>query len=153
MNEKIMKDVDRLGFKSLNSKALDNYINGAGGERGYKNALGIIFDSEFVDNLNTLNRALKIASRKAPARAAEGLYGSIYTDIIRAKVGQFTPLGRALTAVRRFYKTAAERVLANALLNPSSLKELTELRKLKPESERAAIIVSKLGGYIFTDRD
>ena len=48
---------------------------------------------------------------------------------------------------------AAERLLANALLNPSSLKELTELRKLKPESERAAIIVSKLGGYIFTDRD
>lgn len=152
MNEKIMKDVDRLGFKSLNSKALDNYINGAGGERGYKNSLNIIFDSEFVDNLNTLNRALKMASRKAPARAAEGLYGSIYTDIIRAKVGQFTPLGRALTAVRRFYKKAAERVLANALLNPASLKDLTELRKLKPESERAAIILSKLGGYIFTDR-
>jgi hypothetical protein len=153
MNEKIMKDVDRLGFKSLNSKALDNYINGAGGERGYKNSLGIIFDSEFVGNLNTLNRALKIASRKAPARAAEGLYGSIYTDIIRAKVGQFTPLGRALTAVRRFYKKAAERVLANALLNPASLKELTELRKLKPEDERTAIILSKLGGYIFTDRE
>ena len=153
MNEKIMKDVDRLGFKSLNSKALDNYINGAGGERGYKNALNIIFDSEFVDNLNILNKALKIASRKAPARASEGLIGSIYTDIIRAKVGQFTPLGRALTATRRFYKKSAERVLANALLNPSSLKDLIELRKLKPRDEKTAIILSKLGGFAFMNED
>jgi len=39
--------------------------------------------------------------------------------------------------------------MANALLNPSSLKELIELRKLKPSTERAAVILSKLGGSIF----
>ena len=53
---------------------------------GYKNALNIIFDSEFVNNLNILNKALKIASKSS--RASEGLIGSIYTDIIRAKVSQ-----------------------------------------------------------------
>ena len=47
------------------------------------------------------------------------------------------------------YKKASERVIANALLNPQSLKELVELKKLKPNTERAAIILGKLGGSIF----
>ena len=83
------------------------------------------------------------------ARGTEGVWGSVFTDIIRAKIGQFGPLGRTLTAVKRLYKTASDRVIANAMLNPASLKELVELRKLKPNSERAAIILSKLGGSIF----
>ena len=153
MNEKIMKDVDKLGIKALNAKSFDNYLNGSGGERGYKNALGIIFDKEFINNLDILNKALKIEARKAPARASEGIVGSIFTDIVKIKTGQFTPLGRALTAFRRFFTASANRVLANALLNPASLKEFIELRKLKPESERAAIILAKLGGFIFIDRD
>jgi hypothetical protein len=153
MNERVMKNVDKLGIKTLNSKAFDNYLNGGGGERGYKDALGLIFDKEFLDNLNLLNNALKIESRKAPARAAEGIVGSIFTDIVKVKTGQFTKLGRLLTATRRFFTASANRVLANALLNPASLKEFVELRKLKPESERAAIILSKLGGLIFIEQE
>ena len=58
-------------------------------------------------------------------------------------------MGRTLTAIRRIWKKASDRVLANAMLNPASLKELVELRKLKPNTERAAVILSKLGGHVF----
>ena len=149
LNERVAITSDRLGMKTINPKAFDNYLNGAGGERGYKVALREIFGKEFIDNLDTLNRALQISGRKSPSRAAEGVFGSAFSDIIRARLGQFTLLGRLFTASRRIYKKASERVMANALLNPQSLKELVELKKLKPNTERAAIILGKLGGSIF----
>ena len=112
-------------------------------------ALKEVFDNEFINNLDVLNKALQISARKAPSRAAEGVFGSAFSDIIRARLGQFTTAGRLFTAARRIYKKASERVIANALLNPQSLKELVELKKLKPNTERAAIILGKLGGSIF----
>ena len=102
-----------------------------------------------MNNLEILNKALQITARKAPSRQAEGVWGSAFSDIIRARLGQFTLPGRLFTAARRIYKKASERVMANSLLNPASLKELVELRKLKPNTEKAAIILSKLGGSIF----
>ena len=149
LNERIMVVSDRLGIKIINPKAFDNYINGAGGERGFKQALEEIFGKEFINNLEILNKALQITARKAPSRQAEGVWGSAFSDIIRARLGQFTLPGRLFTAARRIYKKASERVMANSLLNPASLKELVELRKLKPNTEKAAIILSKLGGSIF----
>jgi|TARA_Y100000310_G_scaffold339749_1_gene433424 hypothetical protein len=148
LNESSLKMSDKLGIRVIDSRTFDKYLNGGGGERGYKVALKEIFNVDFVKNLDLLNNALKITARKAPARG-EGVYGSAFSDIIRAKLGQFTLLGRLFTASRRVYAKAAERVMANALLNPSSLKELIELRKLKPSTERAAVILSKLGGSIF----
>lgn len=149
LNERSVKSSDKLGVKIIDPKAFNNYLNGAGGERGYKNALQEIFGKDFVNDLNILNKALKIKSRVSPSTAAEGVYGNAFTDIIRARVGQFSPLGRLLTAGRRIYKKSAERIIANALLNPQSLRELMELRKLKPNTEKAAIILGKLGGSIF----
>jgi hypothetical protein len=150
LNERVMTNSDRLGMKMINARAFDSYLNGIGGERGYKMALKEVFDNEFINNLDVLNKALQISARKAPSRAAEGVFGSAFSDIIRARLGQFTTAGRLFTAVRRIYKKASERVIANALLNPQSLKELVELKKLKPNTERAAIILGKLGGSIFT---
>ena len=54
-----------------------------------------------------------------------------------------------LTAGRRIFSSASNRIIKNALLNPQSLRELVELRNLKPWTKRAAIILSKLGGNIF----
>tara|TARA_Y100000004_G_C8952020_1_gene428983 strand:+ start:806 stop:3490 length:2685 start_codon:yes stop_codon:yes gene_type:complete len=149
LNERVMTNSDRLGMKMINARAFDSYLNGIGGERGYKMALKEVFDNEFINNLDVLNKALQISARKAPSRAAEGVFGSAFSDIIRARLGQFTTAGRLFTAARRIYKKASERVIANALLNPQSLKELVELKKLKPNTERAAIILGKLGGSIF----
>mgnify|MGYP003653826784 CR=1 FL=1 len=149
LNEKVMVQNPNLRMLAIKPSAFNNYLNGAGGEAGYKQALKEIFDGEFVRNLELLNSALSISARGVAARGTDGVWGSVFSDIIRAKIGQFGPLGRTLTAVKRLYKTASDRVIANAMLNPASLKELVELRKLKPNSERAAIILSKLGGHIF----
>jgi hypothetical protein len=103
-----------------------------------------------MKNIKLFNDALQITARTAPASLQrEGVYGNVISDFIRARIGQFTFAGRLFTAIRRTYKKASERVMANALLNPQSLKELVELKKLKPNTERAAIILSKLGGSIF----
>ena len=77
------------------------------------------------------------------------MIGNALTDIIRARLGQFTFAGRLFTAGRRIYKSAAERIMANALLDPQSLKELVKLRYLKSSDKEAIAILSKLGGSIF----
>jgi len=150
LNEKVFK-VDKnysLG-KVLDADAFNKYLNGGGGERGYRAALKEIFGDEHVKNLDILNKALQISSRSA-ASAQQGLVGSAFTDIIRARVGQFTLAGRLLTAFRRIFVGSSNRLLARALLNPNSLKELIALRAMKKGSKAAAIILGKLGGSIFT---
>ena len=150
INERVKKIDNNLGMRVIDPRSFNNYLNGAGGEKGYKVALREIFNADFIKNLDLLNQALKIEARKAPARS-EGIIGSAFSDLIRARLGQFTLAGRLFTAGRRIYKRAAERIMANALLDPQSLKELIELRKLKPNTTRAVAILSKLGGSIFID--
>lgn len=150
INERVKKIDNNLGMRVIDPRSFNNYLNGAGGERGYRVALREIFDADFIKNLDLLNQALKIEARKAPARS-EGIVGSAFSDLIRARLGQFTLAGRLFTAGRRIYKRAAERIMANALLDPQSLKELIELRKLKPNTTRTVAILSKLGGSIFID--
>ncbi len=147
LNESVLKSSDRLGMKVIDAMAFDKYLYGAG-ERGYHVALKEIFGQEFVGNLDLLNRALQISARRQPPKSM-GVFGSAFSDIIRARLGQFTLMGRLFTASRRIYAKAAERVMANALLNPQSLRELIELRKLKPNTTQAIAILSKLDGSIF----
>ena len=150
LNEKVFK-IDKnysLG-KVLDADAFNKYLNGGGGERGYRAALKEIFGDEYVKNLDILNKALQLSSRSAKT-AQQGLVGSAFTDIIRARVGQFTVAGRLLTAGRRIFTGSSNRLLARALLNPDSLKDLIALRKLSKTSRAAAIILGKLGGSIFT---
>jgi len=147
LNESVIKSSDRLDMKVIDALSFDKYLYGAG-ERGYRVALKEIFGDNFVSNLDTLNRALQISARRQPPKGM-GVFGSAFSDIIRARLGQFTLAGRLFTASRRIYAKAAERVMANALLNPSSLKELIELRKFKPNTKEAIAILSKLDGSIF----
>ena len=150
LNESVMTSTaNRLGIKTIDAKSFDVYLNGKGGEKGYRAALEQIFGKEYVKNLDILNSALQISARKPPSRAAEGVVGNFFTDIVRARVGQFTTAGRMFTAARRIFSSTSNRVIKNALLNPQSLKELIELKNLKPSSKRAAIILHKLGGDIF----
>ena len=153
LNEKVFK-IDKnysLG-KVLDADAFNKYLNGGGGERGYRAALKEIFGDEYIKNLDILNNALQIASRSA-ATAQQGLYGSAFTDIIRARVGQFTFAGRLLTAGRRIFTGSSNRLLARALLNPDSLKDLIALRKLSKTSKATAAILAKLGASNFLVQD
>ncbi len=147
LNESVLKSSDRLGMKILDASSFDKYLYGAG-ERGYRVALKEIFGDNFVGNLDNLNKALQISARRQPPKSM-GVFGSAFSDIIRARLGQFTLAGRLFTASRRIYAKAAERVMANALLNPQSLRELIELRKFKSSDKLAIAILSKLDGSIF----
>jgi hypothetical protein len=152
MSESVMKFDSNLGLKKLDSKAFTRYLEGDSGERGYQSALREIFNQEFVDNLFTLNEALQIAARTRPARG-EGILGNALTDIIRANLGQFTFEGRLLTAGRRIFKGTSDRIFANALANPESLKDLIRLREIPRRSKEAIAIFSKLGGNIFIESE
>jgi hypothetical protein len=153
INERIMTQSDYLGIKVIDAKKLDTLLNGAGGERGFRAALTEALGKKYVDNLDILNKALKISSRRAPSTGVEGIIGNAFTDIIRAQVGQFTKAGRIFTAGRRLFKTAANRMIANALKNPKDLELLVSLRKYTTFSKATAAILAKLGGSIFLDSD
>jgi len=149
LNERVFRRSDKLSLdRVLDADAFNKYLNGGGGERGFKSALTEIFGKDYVKDLETLNKALQIASRKAPA-AQQGVVGSALTDLIRARLGQFTLAGRLFTAGRRIFTAASNRVIARALLDPNSLKDLLALRNLKTGSKQAAVILAKLGGSIF----
>jgi len=134
--------------KVLNAKNFDKYLNGGGGERGHKAVLRELFGNEYVKNLELLNKGIQIASRTAPG-AQQGVIGSALTDLIRARLGQFTLAGRLFTAGRRIFTAASNRVIARALLDPDSLKDLIALRTMKTSSKAAAVILAKLGGSVF----
>ena len=149
LNEKSLVGSTVLGRRILDAESFNKYLNGKGGEKGHRNVLTEIFGSEYVKNLDVLNNALKVLSRKSPSTAAEGFFANVFTDIMRTHLGQFSKPGRILTATRRLATGASNRMIKNALLNPNSLKLLIELKKLKPGSKRTAIILHKLGGHVF----
>jgi len=153
LNERVFKTDKKYTLgKVLDADAFNRYLNGGGGERGYRAVLKEVFGDEYVKNLDILNKALQISSRSA-ASAQQGVVGSAFTDIIRARLGQFTLAGRLFTAGRRIFTAASNRMIARALLNPDSLKDLIALRKLSKKSKAYSVILAKLGGSIFMVQD
>ncbi len=153
LNEKVFKTDKKFTLgRVLDANAFNKYLNGGGGEAGHRAVLKEIFGDEYVKNLDILNKALQIASRSATT-AQQGVVGNALTDIIRARVGQFTFAGRLLTAGRRIFTASSNRLLARALLNPDSLKDLIALRKLSKTSKAAAVILAKLGASNFLVQD
>ena len=153
LNERVFKTDKKYTLgRVLDADAFNKYLNGGGGERGYRNALKELFGKEYIKNLDILNNALQISSRSA-ASAQQGVLGSALTDIIRARLGQFTFAGRLFTAGRRLATAASNRMIARALLNPDSLKDLIALRKLSKKSKAYSVILAKLGGSIFMVQD
>ena len=152
LNERVTVKSGSLGMDVISPERFKQYVYGSGGEKGYQFAMREIFGNKFMSEIKTLNDALQITSRTAPASLQrEGVYGNFFTDIIRARVGQFTPTGRLLTAGKRIYTRASNAILKNAILNPESLKDLVKLKTLKKSSAEAAYILGKLNGMIFLD--
>lgn len=152
LNERVTVKNGSLGMDIISPERFKQYVYGSGGEKGYQFAMKEIFGNEFMKNIKVLNDGLQITARKAPASLQrEGVYGNFFTDIIRARVGQFTPTGRLLTAGKRIYTRSSNAILKNAILNPESLKDLVKLRTLKKSSAEAAYILGKLNGMIFMD--
>jgi len=152
LNERVTVKNGSLGMDIISPERFKQYVYGSGGEKGYQFAMKEIFGNDFMQNIKVLNDGLQITARKAPASLQrEGVYGNFFTDIIRARVGQFTPTGRLLTAGKRIYTRSSNAILKNAILSPESLKDLVKLKTLKKSSAEAAYILGKLNGMIFMD--
>ena len=152
LNERVTVKNGSLGMDIISPERFKQYVYGSGGEKGYQFAMKEIFGNDFMKNIKVLNDGLQITARKAPASLQrEGVYGNFFTDIIRARVGQFTPTGRLLTAGKRIYTRSSNAILKNAILSPESLKDLVKLKTLKKSSAEAAYILGKLNGMIFMD--
>ena len=153
LNETVFKLDKKFSLdRVLDADAFNKYLNGSGGERGRRAVLKELFGDEYIKNLDILNKALQISSRSAPA-IDTGVVGSAFKDIVRARLGQFTLAGRLFTAGGRILTGASNRLIARALLNPDSLKDLIALRKMKTGSKAAAVILAKLGGSSFLVQD
>ena len=152
LNERVTTKSGSLNMDIVSPEKFKSYIYGSGGEKGYQFALREIFGNEFMKNLKLFNDGLQITARTAPASLQrEGVYGNVISDFIRARIGQFTPQGRLLTAGKRLYTTASNRILKNAILNPENLKDYIKLRNLKKGSIETAYILGKLNGMVFMD--
>lgn len=152
LNERVTTKSGTLNMDIVSPEKFKSYIYGSGGEKGYQFALREIFGNEFMKNIKLFNDALQITARKAPASLQrEGVYGNVISDFIRARIGQFTPQGRLLTAGKRLYTTASNRILKNAILNPENLKDYVKLRNLKKGTKEVAYILGKLNGMVFMD--
>ena len=152
LNERVTVKSGSLGMDVISPERFKQYVYGSAGEKGYQFAMREIFGNKFMADIKTLNDALQITARKAPASLQrEGVYANFFTDIIRARVGQFTPTGRLLTAGKRIWSRASNQILKNAILNPENLKDLVKLKTLKKGTAEAAYILGKLNGMIFMD--
>lgn len=136
--------------QALSFKKLDSYLFGRDpdGIAGREGALRALFGDQYVEDVLTLHRAIQIAQREAvsPQRPGTAPALGMLMDLTRAYVGLFTRAGRVVTAMRRMGERGANRVIVDALLEPERMRQLAELKELKPGSKKAAEIMGELGG-------
>lgn len=127
---------------------LNDYLFGKSGEKGHINAIRSLFGDEYADNLRTISAALGVVNREArfPGRSNTAFWADTLKNLGRAYVGLFTRPGRIITAVDRLRGRAANRVLANAMLNPEAARDLAALRGVDLRSRKAAVLIGNMGG-------
>lgn len=143
-----VKTLNRNGERSFSPKILDRFLNGNGGESGFRSVAKEVMGEKYVEDLTVLNEALKISSRTARTTANVGndFWGDTIKNMARAYVGLFTRPGRIITAIDKIRGRAAEKVMAEAMLNPDNMKALMSLRGVSMRSQKAAVILGNMGG-------
>lgn len=136
------------GERMLSPANFDRFLNGKSGEKGFRGVATQLFGDEYVNNLDTLNAALKIASRetKFPNRSNTAFWADTVKNLARAYVGLFTRPGRMITALDRFRGRAGNRVLMRAIMNPEDARKLLELKGVDMRSRQAIRIIGAMGG-------
>lgn len=140
----------RNGEREFSAANFDKFLNGKGGERGFKETIREIMGEQYLDDLTTFNTALKIVSRetKFPNRSNTAFWTDTVKNISRAYVGLFTRPGRFITAMDRLRGRAANRLIAKAMLNPESMRELMALRGVSMESAKAVSFMGSMGASV-----
>ena len=106
------------------------------------------FGEDMVKDLNVLKDAMQIVSKKANLAQGSRTTPTLYTLMRMAVLGPLSHTGFVLGGVNRYKTDKANKAIANALLNPETIKNLAELRTLSDQSKKAA---SLLGSTIWVD--
>ena len=105
---------------------------------GNKDKIRDVFGQQYLNNLNTIIDATKVALTDVPGRGARK-EGNVLTGLIRSYVGMFTRPGRFLTAFNRIRGQVKEDALTTALSDPEQMAILAKASKqsvLTKELER-----------------
>ena len=120
-----------------------------------KDKLSKLLGQEYVNNLNTVLEATKIALTDVPRRGARE-ESNLLTGIIRGYVGMFTRPGRFLTAFNRVRGQVKEDALTTALADPRVMAGMAKASKQAPTTRNIEKTIGRvlLGRYDYaTDED
>ncbi len=139
--ERRIMDANRIVSPSKMNKLV------GGGPEDIQPALRAVFGDQYVDDLITLNEAVKVASRQAaaPNFSNTAIASKALMDLGRAYVGLFTRPGRVLTAFSRIRGRAANQAIMSVMLEPESLRRVMALKDADPKSREWRQLMISLG--------
>ena len=117
-------------FGGFNYQKFSNFISD---KVGYGKALKIVFkdNPQYLEDLNTLKKAMKITSNVSKDGAEPKVLESALNHIIRSRIGIFTPEGRVFTAVVGMSQKAYQKRMAQLLSDPKAVNKLAQLNNIK----------------------
>jgi len=126
--EETSEGLNKLG--GFNYKKFSNFISD---KTGYGKALKIVFkdNPQYLEDLNTLKKAMKITSNVSKDGAEPKILESALNHIIRSRIGIFTPEGRVFTAVVGMSQKAYQKRMAVLLSDPNAVNKLAKLNNIK----------------------
>lgn len=136
------------GERFFSPAKFDEFLNGKGGEGGFKSVARNIFGDQYVADLDLLNQVFKRVSAEPrfPNRSNTSFWMDTVKNVSRAYVGLFTRPGRFITALDRIRGRAANRLLARVINDPSKLREFMALRGTDMRDRKVRTFVMSVGG-------
>lgn len=142
------------GGRTINGAALDRYLNGKGTDtagqaasRGHKRLLTELMGKEYVQKLDTLNKAILRAQREAPQRAGSrtAFWTTTVVGLSRAYVGMFTRPGRFVTAVAQMRGRAANEALYRSIMDAEDAYRFAGLAQADLRDRRVIAFMTAAG--------
>ena len=127
------------------------------GNEGDRKLIETTFGKQYLNDLDTLTDAMKIAEKRPITTISDYLNemtgkgdASALRHLARAYVGMFTMRGRVMTAAIKVRGKAAERALLSAFADAETMRRLVGLSKVSPNSASARLILGSMGATILT---
>jgi hypothetical protein len=139
--------VYRNGERQFSAANFNTFLNGRSGEAGHRVVVKEVMGDQYLQDLDTLNAAIKIVQResKFPNRSNTAFWADTVKGVVRAQVGLFTRPGRFITAMERIRGKAANQLIVKAMLNPDDMHELMALKGISMESATAIAFIGSMG--------
>lgn len=149
MREKVMKaKMPATREPILNSRDLTTFLYGKSdqGERGQIAVLRQLFGPEYVNGLTTLEKALSATAREAPFPNRSGTaFWTVSKLATRIHFGVISKASLIITGAQRLQRTAADAIMARAIMNPADMKRLMGIWNTDIRTRKAAVVLGQFG--------